>query len=127
VVFARQVFFEGEKKGRIYLRGIKIVTIIGLAIKFFIECVLVYAIGCELAGIPPNYTLVGFSVILLPVIATGIILFLYGAVAFPTFFLALRLRKRVPSDDPHKSNLLYLLKSRCQINGSILQGKEKGG
>ena len=104
---APRILSRGGKRGAL-LKWVKILTAVALAIQFFINSVLVYAIACVLTGIPPDYTLVGNSVLLLPIIVAIIMLVLYGMVTFPVFFLALRLWKHTSHDDPHKSDLLYL-------------------
>ncbi|OLS15975.1 MAG: hypothetical protein RBG13Loki_0391, partial [Promethearchaeota archaeon CR_4] len=108
--FSRIAFGEAEE-GEKFIKLKKSLIAATISIEAVINAILLYTIARLMLKIPVDalfYISVSLSVALLPLIDGIIFLVATTLVSFPLLYNSLRLRKRVPKDDPHKSNLLYL-------------------
>jgi len=108
-VFARSVFMEEEKGGKL-AKWVNIIFAVAIIIQILINGLLLYAIACSLSGLPIDYydSLVSLSVTLLVLIVAILNLVLSCIVFFPISLKSIRLWKRTPSEDPHKLDLFYI-------------------
>jgi len=107
-VFARFVFIQEEQKGAILVYFVKIMAIIAIILQFLAIVLLLSSIIPVMLGASIDVGLVSWGAVWVPLLAMVIFLVFTFIVAIPILIGAIEGWHRIPVDDPHRSNFLYL-------------------